>query len=150
MGSLVTQTGLITPGSIPSLCLMIAVAGRYRMGSEMLLHAPPVQRHSLHVISSSLFLSPGARALTSDVLLIGCYGNIFPYTPFLFPPSLSALVGPQWYSQHLAAQWLQGGELRESDSASANLGSVHLCFFSFLIAFFFESFFPPPLRHLYL
>lgn len=29
------------------------------------------------------------------------------------PLPLWALVGPQWYSQHLAAQWLQGGELGE-------------------------------------
>nr|WRY74754.1 mitogen-activated protein kinase 10 [Rachycentron canadum] len=64
------------------------------MGSErvMLLNAPPIRRESLHVISTSLSplhsLSLSAPALTSDVLLFGCYGNIFPYTPFLFPPSL--------------------------------------------------------------
>lgn len=86
----------------------------------------------------SRFLRPGSWRQTGPERLLWQHISLpLSSSSSCSPPSL---VGPQWYSQHLAAQWLQGGELGESDSASADLGSVHLCFFTFSIALFLPFF----------
>lgn len=95
---------------------------------------PPIRRDSTHVILSSHSISP-AGLLTSDGARAVAMATHFPT-----PPSLSSgrstMVQPASCST-MVARWWAGGE---SDSASADLGSVHLCFFTFPIAYFLLSF----------
>lgn len=93
----------------------------------------------------SLPLCSGSDVRRSSVRLPWQHISLYPPVP---PPSLplSAPVGPQWCSQHLAAQWLQGGELGGEgviQHPKTSARSTADFFFPFLIRLFLWG--SPPL-----